>query len=76
MSGPERQSYVETRKFKGWQTVETKMIWYNDSEAHDMYLKVVDKYRKLKESILVCLRDQEHQLIKCELIKPVGDNNH
>jgi hypothetical protein len=66
MSGPERQSYVETRKLIKGQPGEMKMIWYPDNEAHEMYLKVVAKYKALKEPILICLRDQEHQLIKSE----------
>jgi hypothetical protein len=70
MSGPERQSYVETRKLIKGYPGPMKMIWYNDNEAHSMYLKVVDKYRNLKEPILIVLRDQEHQLIKSELFNP------
>lgn len=61
-------SYVETRTFKDGSYTGMKRLEYPSSEAHTMYLKVIEKYRKTEDAILICLRDKDDQLVKSELL--------
>lgn len=67
----EEISYVETRRFNQTDYLGMKRMEYPSSEAHSMYLKVIEKYKGTKETILICLRDKDDQLVKSELFNPV-----
>lgn len=64
----EEVSYVEAIKFNKNVRTESKRIEYPSSEAYVIYLKVIQKYKENKESILVCLRDKDDNLVKSELL--------
>jgi hypothetical protein len=60
--------YVECRTFKGNECVKTTIVHYPPNEAYNMFRKVVNKYSKLKERVLICHRKENHELINSHLI--------
>lgn len=60
--------YVECRTFEKGQCTKTQIIHYPPKEAHDMYRKVVKKYEVSNINVLVCHRNENHELIKSQFI--------
>lgn len=44
----------------------SKQVHYTEKEAAEMYLRTINKLKQEKKSALIQLRDEQHQLIKCE----------
>lgn len=53
--------YISTNK--------TKLQRYpKEDEARDIYRRTVNKYTKEKEAVFIQLRDEDHNLLECELM--------
>jgi hypothetical protein len=64
----ERTHYLDVFFFKGSDVVNHQMHHYQEKEAAQMYQRGINKYKGQTERILICLRDNEHQLLKSELL--------
>ena len=57
--------YVEVFYFIDRQYAERRFIHYNNpDQANDIYKKTIAKMKKYKNDTLICLRDDNHELIK------------
>jgi hypothetical protein len=66
---PEKDYYLNVFFIRDGQVVKQSHHWYKEKEALNMYQRGVNKYKdKHTSTVLICLRDDEHQLIKSELI--------
>lgn len=55
--------YLENMKYK-----KRKHEHYPVNEAKNMYLRTINKFKEDKKNAVVCLRQENHELIKAELV--------
>jgi len=60
--------YVEVIYLTNGKYASRKFVHYPVDEALNMFLRTVNKFKQDKTSALVCLREENHQLIKSERI--------
>lgn len=60
--------YVEVLYLKAGQYESRKFAHYPEGEAARMYLRTINKLKMEKRSSLVQLREENHQLIKSEMV--------
>ena len=51
--------YMDKQKF-----LSRKIMWYQPNEAHKIYLRTIDKFMRDAKNVIVCIRDNDHILIK------------
>jgi hypothetical protein len=61
--------YVEVVYLKGGLPQSRKLQSYTEEEAARMYMRTINKFTTEKTKALICLRTEEHDLIKSELLK-------
>lgn len=62
-------NYVEVYYLNKMTVGGRKWKHYEEKEAEIMYMRTIGKLQSEKKAALICLRTDEHDLIKCELIK-------
>lgn len=58
--------YVEVIYLTNGQYTSRKLVHYPVDEAKIMYARTINKFKEDKKSALICLREENHQLIKSE----------
>jgi hypothetical protein len=57
-------NYVEVVYMNKNKYLSRKTMWYEPNQAHKIYLKTIDKFMRETKDVIVCIRDQDHILIK------------
>ncbi len=60
--------YVEVIYLEKMKYHKRKHEHYPEKEAATMYMRTINKFREDKKNAIICLREENHQLLKCELI--------
>jgi hypothetical protein len=60
--------YVEVIYLRNGQYTGKKFVHYPVDEAKTMYARTINKFKEDSTKALVCLREENHQLIKSEMI--------
>lgn len=63
--------YVEVTYLEKGMPSSGKHVHYDEKEAAEMYMRTINKFKVEKKNALIQLRDENHQLLKSELLKIV-----
>lgn len=57
-------NYVEVLYFNKKQYLKRKHEHYPEKEAATIYLRTVNKFKEDKSEVIICLRSENHELLK------------
>jgi hypothetical protein len=60
--------YVEVIYLSNGQCAGKKFVYYPVDEARVMFARTINKFKDEKTRALICLREENHQLIKSEML--------
>ena len=62
--------YLDVFFFDKDSVTKHQVHWCQEKDATNFYQRGINKYKELKNTVLICIRDKNHLLIKAQLINP------